>query len=174
MEWPLETQLSMIRDAGYDGVGVRFVDPAFARIVTRFMREHGMIWQAQCYPKTVEELRPVLDLVHELGADHVNLQPDICPRRLEDCIPLLEGWRRMADQAGVAVNIETHRDRMTTDLHFMLRLLECFPDLRLTADLSHYVVGREFAWPVDAENHAQIHRLLDNAWALHGRVASRE
>ncbi len=173
-EWSLDTQLRMIRDAGYDGVGVRFVDPAFARTVTRFARESGMIWQAQCYPKTVGDLGPVLDLVGELGADHVNLQPDVRPLRIEDCIPLIEGWRRMADRAGVAVNIETHRDRMTTDLHFTLRLLDCFPDLRLTADLSHYLVGREFAWPVEAENHAHIHRLLDNTWALHGRVASRE
>ena len=173
-EWPLETQLRMIRDAGYDGVGVRFVDPAFARAVTTVMRDHGLIWQAQCYPKTVDDLHPILDLVHELGADHVNLQPDVRLLRLQDCIPLLEGWRRLADQAGVAVNIETHRDRMTTDLHFTLRLLECFPDLRLTADLSHYLVGREFAWPVDDTNHAHIHRLLDNTWAIHGRVASRE
>ena len=29
-EWPLQTQLAMIRDAGFDGAGVRFVDPAFA------------------------------------------------------------------------------------------------------------------------------------------------
>jgi hypothetical protein len=27
-EWPLATQLAMIRDAGYDGAGVRFIDPA--------------------------------------------------------------------------------------------------------------------------------------------------
>jgi hypothetical protein len=173
-EWPLDEQLRMIRDAGYDGVGVRFVDPAYARSVTRFMRDSGLIWQAQCYPRTVEDLRPVLDLVRELGADHVNLQPDVRPLRIADCVPLLEGWRRLAEQAGVAVNVETHRDRMTTDLHFTLRLLECFPDLRLTADLSHYVVGREFAWPVDETNHGHIHRLLDNTWALHGRVASRE
>jgi hypothetical protein len=173
-EWPLQTQLAMIRDAGFDGVGVRFVDPGFARTVTEFLRAHGMIWQAQCYPRSVEDLRPVLDLVAELGADHVNLQPDVRPLRVEDCVPLLDGWRRLADEAGVALNIETHRDRMTTDLHFMLRLLDCFPDLRLTGDLSHYLVGREFAWPVSEENHAQIRRVLDNCWALHGRVASRE
>jgi hypothetical protein len=63
---------------------------------------------------------------------------------------------------------------MTTDLYFTLDLLECFPDLRLLADLSHCLVGREFEWPVSAENHAYIHRILDNAWAFHGRVASRE
>jgi hypothetical protein len=173
-EWPLQTQLAMIRDAGFDGAGVRFVDPAFAREATGFLREHGLIWQAQCYPKCVDDLKPVLDLVARLGADHINLQPDVRPRRIEDCIPLLEGWRRLGEQASVAVHVETHRDRMTTDLCFTLQLLDCFPDLRLTADLSHYLVGREFAWPVDETNHGMIHRILDNSWGLHGRVASRE
>ena len=173
-EWPLRTQLEMIRDAGFDGAGVRFVDPAYAREVTDFLRANGMTWQAQCYPRSVADLAPVLALVRELGADHVNLQPDIRPYRLEDCIPFIEGWRRLADAAEVAVHIETHRDRMTTDLFFTLHLLDCFPDLRLTGDISHYLVGREFAWPVSAENHALMHRILNNCWGLHGRVASRE
>jgi hypothetical protein len=63
---------------------------------------------------------------------------------------------------------------MTTDMMILLQLLDRFPDLRLTADLSHYVVGREFAWPIGDENHALVHRILDNCWGLHGRVASRE
>jgi hypothetical protein len=50
-EWPLQTQLAMIRDAGFDGAGVRFIDPAFAAEVTDFLRAHGLIWQAQCYRK---------------------------------------------------------------------------------------------------------------------------
>src|ERR1700761_3811193 len=173
-EWPPQTQVAMIPDAGFDGAGVRFIDPAFASEVTAFLRRYNMIWQAQCYPTDVDDLKPVLDLVARLGADHVNLQPNGRPQRIEQCIPLIEGWRRLADQAGVAVNIETHRDRMTTDLFFTLQLLECFPDLRLTADVSHYLVGREFAWPVDEANHAMIHRILDQSWAIHGRIASRE
>lgn len=173
-EWPLEHQLTMIRDAGFEGVGVRFIDRQFATEVTNFLRANGMIWQAQCYPKSIDDLKPVMELVARLGADHVNLQPDVRPRRLEECIPLLEGWRRIADDAGVPVYIETHRDRMTTDLLFTLQLLDCFPDLKLTADVSHYLVGREFAWPVDETNHGLIQRILDSSWALHGRVASRE
>jgi hypothetical protein len=173
-EWPLQTQLTMIPDAGFDGAGVRFIDPAFAAEVTSYLGAYGMIWQAQCYPKNVDDLKPVLELVAKLGADHVNLQPDVRPSRIEDCIPLIEGWRRLADDAGIAVHVETHRDRMTTDLFFTLHLLDLFPDLRLTADVSHYLVGREFAWPVDEVNHGLIHRILDNSWGIHGRIASRE
>ena len=173
-EFSLTEKLKKIRDAGFDGAGVRFADRAYAKEVTGFLRAHGMTWQAQCYPKTVDELQPILETVAELGADHVNLQPDVRPYRIEECIPYIEGWRRLAEQAGVAVHVETHRDRMTTDLFFTLHLLDCFPDLRLTADISHYVVGREFAWPISAENHAMMHRILDQAWGMHGRVASRE
>jgi len=90
-EWPLQAQLAMIRDAGFDGAGVRFIDPVFATEVTGFLRQHDMIWQAQCYPTDVDDLKPVLELVARLGADHVNLQPDVRPQRIEACIPLLDG-----------------------------------------------------------------------------------
>ena len=173
-EWTLDRKLSMIRDAGFDGAGVRFFDDAYARDVTGFLRANGLVWQAQCYPKTVEDLVPILERVRELGADHVNLQPDVRPYRLEACYPYIEGWQRLAEESGIPVHVETHRDRMTTDMMVLLQLLDRFPDLRLTADLSHYVVGREFAWPIGDENHARIHRILDNCWGLHGRVASRE
>ena len=174
LEWTLDEKLAMIRDAGFDGAGVRFFDRQYAKTVTDFLRAHGMTWQAQCYPKTVDDLKPIIEHVQEMGADHINLQADVRPYRLEECIPYIEGWRRLAADAGITLQIETHRDRMTTDLFFTLHLLDCFPDLRLTGDLSHYVVGREFAWPISEENHALMRRILDNCWGFHGRVASRE
>ncbi len=174
LEWSLDEKLAMIRDGGFDGAGVRFGDRSYARTVTGFLKECGLTWQAQCYPKTVADLEPILETVRELGADHVNLQADVRPYTIEECIPLLEGWRRLSHDSGVPVHLETHRDRMTTDLLFTLRLLDAFPDLRLTGDISHYLLGREFAWPISDENHRLMHRILDNCWGFHGRVASRE
>ena len=173
-EWSLDQKLQMIHDAGFDGAGVRFFDRDYARQVTGRLREWGLTWQAQCYPQRVEDLVPILENVAEFGADHLNLQADVRPHTVAECVPLIEGWQRLAAQAGVPLHFETHRDRMTTDLYFTLRLLDRFPDLRLTGDLSHYVVGREFAWPISDENHRLMHRIIDNCWGFHGRVASRE
>jgi sugar phosphate isomerase/epimerase len=163
VEWTLDEKLKLIRDAGFDGAGVRFFDRDYVREVTGFLRAHDMSWQAQCYPRSVDELKPIIAHVQEFGADHINLQADVRPYTLAECIPYIEGWQRLADDAGIALHIETHRDRMTTDLYFTLHLLDQFPDLKLTADLSHYVVGREFAWPISDENHALMHRIIDNA-----------
>jgi hypothetical protein len=174
LEWSLDEKLDMIHAAGFDGAGVRFFDRDYARQVTRKLGDWGLSWQAQCYPRSVEELQPILAHVAEFGADHVNLQADVRPHTVAECVPLIEGWRELARNAGVALHFETHRDRMTTDLHFTLRLLDRFPDLRLTGDLSHYVVGREFAWPISDENHRLMHRVIDQCWGFHGRVASRE
>jgi len=174
LEWSLDEKLAMIRDAGFDGAGVRFSDRSFVKPVTDFLRAHGMSWQAQAYPQTVDDLKPIIEHVLEFGADHLNVQPDVRPYHLEECFPLIDGWRRLAADAGIKMQIETHRNRMTTDLLFTLQLLDHYPDLRLTGDLSHYVVGREFWYPMTDHDQALMHRIIDNCWGFHGRVASRE
>jgi hypothetical protein len=174
VERSLEQNIEMILGAGYDGVSMSFTDAALARRAAALLKPGGKAIEAQCFPKTVEDLAPVLELAAGIGIHHLDIQADVRPRRLHDCIPLIEGWRRLAEQVDFPVYFETHRDRMTTDLYFTLDLIDCFPDLKLLGDLSHFLVGREFATPISAENHAYMHRVLDNCWAFHGRVASRE
>ncbi|RWA98527.1 MAG: sugar phosphate isomerase/epimerase [Mesorhizobium sp.] len=170
----LEDNIGKISKAGFQGVSANWRDRSFVKKLSALLKDNGMQAEGQCFPRTVDDLKPVLENAVEFGVHHIDLQPDARPRRVHECIPLLEGWRRLAHEAGVEVYIETHRDRMTTDLHFTLDLLDCFPDLRLLGDLSHFVVGREFAWPIPDEHHVEIHRILDSSWAFHGRVATRE
>lgn len=173
-ERSLAENIAMIAGAGFQGVSAHYTDRAQVRALDRALAGTGLGIEGVCFPRTVDDLRLPLELAAAYPVRHLNLQPDIRPRRVEDCLPLLDGWMRLARDAGVPVFIETHRDRMTTDLFFTLDLLDARPDLPLLADLSHILVGREFAMPVSAENHAMIHRILRNAWAFHGRVASRE
>lgn len=173
-ELSLEENIDKIAAAGFDGISAHWSDRNVVSRIAGLLKQHGLQAEGQCFPKTVDDLKPVLEIAAEYDVHHICLQPDVRPRRLEDCIPLLEGWQRLAEEAGIDVWIETHRDRMTTDLFFTLDLLDRLPDLRLLGDISHFLVGREFAWPVSDENHALIHRILDSSWAFHGRVASRE
>lgn len=174
VERSLEENITMIADAGFAGISGDYRNRDAVRRLTALLKARGLEAEGQCFPQTVDDLKPVLEIGTEFGVHHIDLQPDIRPRRLQECIPILEGWRRLAEEVDFPVLIETHRDRMTTDLYFVLDLLDCFPDLRLLGDVSHFLVGREFATPVDDVNHAMMHRVLDNCWAFHGRVASRE
>ena len=174
VERSLEQNLRMIADARFDGISTHWYERAKVRETAGLLKAHGLTAEGQCFPQTVDDLARVLEVASEFPPHHLDIQPDVRPRRLQDCIPLIEGWRRLAEQVDFPVYIETHRDRMTTDLYFTLDLLDCFPDLKLVGDLSHFLVGREFAWPVSDENHALMHRVIDHCWAFHGRVASRE
>jgi len=174
IERSLEESTRMIVEAGYDGFSMSLTDADRARRVGRIAKAEGKAIEGQWFPKTVEELKPGLELAAELGVHHLDIQPDVRPRKLSECLPILEGWMRLAEEVDFPVYIETHRDRMTTDLFFVLDILDAMPELPLLADLSHFLVGREFAWPVDEVNHSMMRRVLDASWAFHGRVASRE
>ncbi len=173
-ERSLEQNVRMIAGAGFDGLSAHYTDRTAVRRLAQLRADHGLDVEGQCFPRTVDDLQPVLENAVEFGAHHIDLQPDVRPRTVAECVALIDGWQRLAEQVDVPVYIETHRDRMTTDLYFTLDLLDTRPELRLLGDISHYLVGREFAWPVSDENHSLMHRILDQSWAFHGRVGSRE
>lgn len=173
-ERSLEENIATIAGAGFGGVSAHCHDREKVRRISALLPKGCNYYEGQCFVRTVDDLKPVLEIATEFRVGHIDLHADIRPRRLSDCMPILEGWLRLAEQVSFPVLIETHRDRITTDLHFTLDLLDAMPNLPLLADLSHYLVGREFAWPVPDENHSQIKRILDNSWAFHGRVGSPE
>lgn len=174
VEKTLEENVELIVEAGFDGISMSFEDEARARRAAALLAGTGLVFEAQLYPQTIPALQPGLDLCAAIGVHHVAVQADMRPRRLPEAVSILEQWRRMAEETGLPVFIETHRNQLTNDLHFTLDLIDSCPDLRLLGDLSHYVVARE--WPhADSEEHELLmRRVLDNCWAFHGRVASSE
>ncbi|MDR9803264.1 sugar phosphate isomerase/epimerase [Rhizobium hidalgonense] len=174
VERTLDENIAMICEAGFDGISAHCTNRREVVALSEAILGTGLKIEGVCFPRCVEDLRLPLELAAEFPVSHLNLQPDIRPRRIDACLPLLDGWMRLAGDAGIPVFIETHRDRMTADLFFTLDLLDQRPELPLLADLSHFLVGREFAFPVDEESHVLIQRILQNAHAFHGRVASCE
>lgn len=175
--WTVEEQIERIAEAGFDGISISFTNAEVAKHVCGLAIDRGLRIEAAYFPTTVEELAPVFETIDAVGrehVDHLNLQPNVRPMTPLESIPYLLGWQQLADDAGVPMFVETHRDRMTTDLLFTLQLIDAVPTLQLTADLSHFVVGREFMLPLDDVNRAMMSRIVQRASAYHGRVASRE
>ncbi len=170
----LESNLDRIFEGNFAGTSAQWDDHAYVSHLSQLLTDRNLIAEGIVFPKSVEELKPILDLATRFPVCHLNVQPDIRPRRIEECLPFLEGCLRLAEEVDFPIYFETHRDRMTTDLLFTLDLMDAIPGMPLLADLSHLLVGREFPYPVSEENHRLIYRILENSWALHGRVASRE
>jgi hypothetical protein len=170
-ELTLAEKVERVAAAGFDGVADHFYDRRHVAPLMALLRAHGLTIEGQVFPRDIAGLAPALEMAAEFGCHHITIQADICPMTVSACLPILEGWQRMAEGAGVPVYVETHRDRMTNDLLFTMGLLDAFPDLRFTVDLSHYVVAREINLPVRNDVGAMIGRILDHGWAIHGRVA---
>jgi hypothetical protein len=170
----LEAQLTKIAEAGFDGITDHFYQPVAARELAAQASALGLQIEGQLFPKTIDELQPALEIASQYGCHHLTIQADVRPRTLKEAVRLAEGWLQLAEQVDFPVLLETHRYRLTNDLHFTLDLLKEVPDLKLLADLSHYVVGREIPLQPDADDQQQIETILRHSWGFHGRVASCE
>ncbi len=174
-EWSVEEKVAQIAEAGFDGVEFLMEDKAHRDEMVSLCDQHHLKRSNIVFPHTPAEFVDDLKAAKDGGASHINLQPMPMPRRVADGVSYLVRCMDMAAEAGYELFIETHRDRMTTDLYFTLDLIEAVPDMVLCGDLSHFLVGREFAGPPLSEaNQRYMEQILERCGAFHGRVASRE
>ena len=175
-ERPMEENFKMASEAGYHGL---CIDPAVHEIpdflkMKPFYKDHGLKCMVNAFPATVEELPPLLDLANELDASLVNVIGQVMPLTVEDGIPVIRQWMADAQQAGLPVLFETHRDCTLNDLYYALQLIEAVPEMRLCADLSHYVIDREMRLPLDQADRQRMHTILERSDCFQGRIANRE
>jgi hypothetical protein len=175
-ERPMEESFAMVAEAGYDGL---CIDPAVHEIddfrkLKPLYREYGLKCMVNAFPATVDELPPLLELANELEASLVNVIGQVMPLTVDDCVPVIRRWMSDAEQAGLPVLFETHRDCTLNDLYYALQLIELIPEMRLCADLSHYVIDREMRLPLNDTDRDYMRRILERSDCFQGRVANRE
>ena len=137
-------------------------------------QQHQMGCLVNVFPNTVAQMRPLLEFSKEMGAPYANVIAPVFPLTVEGAIPIVRTWLEMADDIGIPIKFETHRDCITNDMFMTLQLLDAVPELRLTADLSHYCLNREMSAPISAANQAWIQRILERSDSFQGRVSSHE
>jgi hypothetical protein len=175
-ERSVEESFEMVAAAGFDGMAIDFgvTDIEAARKTRPLFEKHGLGCLLIAFPRTIEGLRPVLEMAREFGAPFVNVIGQVMPISVEGMIPVIRQWIAMSEEIRVPVQFETHRNCITNDLFTTLQLIDAIPEMVLAADLSHFVVDREFVYPISEENHELIRRILRRSDSFQGRVASRE
>jgi hypothetical protein len=175
-ERPMEDNFKMAAEAGYHGL---CIDPAIHEIedclkLKPLYRDYGLKCMVNAFPASLAELPPLLGLATELEASLVNVIGQVMPLTVEDGIPVIRQWMSDAEQAGLPLLFETHRDCTLNDLFYTLQLIEAVPEMRLCADLSHYVIDREMRLPLSETDRDYMHRILERSDCFQGRIANRE
>lgn len=166
----------MVADAGYHGMAIDLGSTSMddARKLRPLFEQHTLGCMINAFPTTIEGLRPVLHMARDFDARFVNIIGQVMPIAVADMVPVIRAWIDMAADEGVPIQFETHRNCITNDLFATLQLIDAIPDMELCADLSHYLVDREFWYPISTDDDALIQRILQRSESFQGRVASRE
>lgn len=171
-----EENFRMVAEAGYDGL---CIDPAASEIakfaaLKPLYDAFGLRCMVNAFPHALDDMSHLLGLSAELDASLVNIIGGIMPLEPAAAVPVVRRWLQDAQQAGQKVLFETHRDSLLNDLFFTLQLIELVPEMRLCADLSHFVVDREMRQPIPQRDQQYIDTILERSDCFQGRVANRE
>lgn len=165
-----------VAEAGFDGV---CIDPTVDEIdeflpLRSLFERNNLKCMVNAFPGKQADLVPLLGLAQTLDACLVNVIGGLTPIRAADAVPIVTGWMNDAADAGLPILFETHRDSLLNDLYYTLQLMELLPDMRLCADLSHFVLDREMRLPIPTADAEHIECVLRRSDCFQGRVASRE
>jgi hypothetical protein len=167
---------AMIAEAGFDGA---CLDPTVKEIPANLDRrnlfeENDLGCMINAFPHAPGDMQPLLDFAGNMNACMVNVISGVMPIRPEDAVSTVRRWIGEAAAANMPLLFETHRDGLLNDLYFTLQLMSLVPEMRLCADLSHFVVDRELRAPVPERDQQFIRSVLERSDCFQGRIASRE
>lgn len=173
---PYDAICGMVKDAGFHGLAIDLgaADVQTAHDVLPHIRHHGLVPLIVAFPRSVPALRDTLKMAKDFGSPFVNLIGQVFPLSTAGAIPVVRAWIEMSEEEGVPVQFETHRNCITNDLFTTLELIDAVPEMRLSGDLSHYLVDREWKLPLGAFERGLLTRILQRCDSFQGRVASRQ
>ena len=175
-EEPVGGHMERIAEAGYAGA---CVDPNVSEIpdclaLKPIFERLGLKCMVNAFPHDVEALQPLLDMAAEMNATQVNVIGGVMPLTAAEAVPVVETWLSMASAYDFPFLLETHRNGTLNDLFFTLEVLESVPELRLCADLSHFVVDRELQIPLSETDEGYFSTILERSDSFQGRISNNQ
>jgi hypothetical protein len=175
-EDPVETHLAQIAEAGYAGA---CIDPNVSEIedclkLKPAFEQYGLKCMVNAFPHDVASLEPLLDMAAQMNATQVNVIGGVMPLTAPEAEPVVNTWLSMAQAYDFPLLLETHRNGTLNDLFYTLEVLEMVPELRLCADLSHFVVDRELQLPLGETDQGYFATILDRSDSFQGRISSNQ
>lgn len=169
-EWTLEEKFEKIAEAGFTGIMGSLPEDHEIEKWRRLLDEYQFSFGIHSFPSKKEDLQLLLKKAKEFGVQYVNSQVMDDFTIGEEAIHLLKDLIAEAKGANIQYFVETHRGRITQDLIRTVQYVNEIPDLRLTIDLSHYVLAGEGCFSEKAEEYFDV--LLRRTSSIHARVSN--
>jgi hypothetical protein len=171
-----DENFAMVAEAGFDGMCIDLGADEIAefRNLKSYFEKYDLGCMVNAFPYSAGELEPILKLATDFNACMTNVIGGVMPVTVDEVIPVIYRWMDDAKKAGMQLLFETHRDSTLNDLYYTLQLIEKVPEMRLCADLSHFVIDREFRAPIPPVDQGYIDRILERSDCFQGRIAGRE
>lgn len=174
-EWCMEQKFEQIAEAGYAAISAAIPAPEEEERWHTLLDRYRLGFSAMAFPSRIEDIGAILEDARRFGrVQYLNLQVMDGFVTGAEATGLLSGLLSAAQEAAMPTFIETHRGTVTQDLIRTAEYVRELPELRLTIDLSHYVVAGELNQLPHARAEAHLAELLERTSAIHARVSNGE
>lgn len=173
VEWTLDEKFSRVAAAGFAGVECWLTDDN-EREHKDVLDKHGLRLTLGHHPHSLDDVRQTVKRAKRLGADFVFAQPLTPYVPIKEAAQFCRQARQIAADAGLCLWIETHRNNIPESLNQALELIAEYPEIRFTADLSHFVVVGEFYGWEEERALERMMPVLERVSHLHGRISNGE
>ena len=175
MAGPLATdeKFAKVAEAGFEGIECWLSEENEAEHLTT-LKKHGLRLTLGHHPHSLADTKKVIAQAKRLGSDFIFAQP------LDPYVPIKQAAVfckdavTMANEEGYSLFIETHRNNIPETLNQALQLIDEWPEIRFTADLSHFVVVGEFYGWKEEKAIERMMPVLERTSHAHGRISNGE
>ena len=172
----LEENFKKAKLAGFDGICIDLSEREIKdfEYSKELFDEFEMSCMINAFPNSEQEMESFLRMGKLFDASCINIISGITPLNPKNALPIIRQWIEEAEIADIKILFETHRDSLLNDLFFTIQLMDLVPEMRLCADLSHFVIDRELRLPLPDRDQEYINTVLKRSDCFQGRVANRE
>ena len=176
---PFLAFIKLAKKEGYDGVEISFPDAKDSqKEYLSILADYGMPYIVQHHETDknnlddyLEEYTRRMEILADVKPLFINSQTGKDFFSFEDNCRIIEKANEIEEKSGTPVYHETHRGKFSFACHLMPDYLKAFPQMKVTADFSHWVNVSESMLEHQQEN---LDKVIPHVFHIHSRVGSTQ
>jgi sugar phosphate isomerase/epimerase len=175
---PLEPFLQRVVESGFDATEIYLGSlQESAEEVARLHAAYGLrligqiLTQGQTYQDHIKSLESQFEFAAGCNIAFINSHTGRDIFNFEENVQIFRRVTQLSQNSGIPILIETHRGRPTYSALETRKYLEAVPDLRITADFSHWMVVHESDL---SDQRVNLELAITRADYIHARVGYAE